>query len=85
MTHNKQGRQAVIKEIISTAEVSSQEDLCKLLEKNGYETTQATLSRDLHELGIDGYNPDHAGKSAGSSYLSGSDEGQPYHRYRCRG
>ncbi len=52
MTHNKQGRQAVIKEIISTTEVSSQEDLCKLLEKNGYETTQATLSRDLHELGI---------------------------------
>jgi len=52
MTHNKSARQALIKEIISTTDVSSQEDLCKLLEKNGFETTQATLSRDLHELGI---------------------------------
>ena len=48
----KISRQARIKEIISTSEVSSQEDLCSLLEKDGYQTTQATLSRDLHELGI---------------------------------
>jgi transcriptional regulator of arginine metabolism len=52
MTHNKNARQALIKEIIATREVASQEDLCSLLEKNGFETTQATLSRDLHELGI---------------------------------
>ena len=52
MTHGKIARQAKIKEIISTREVSSQEDLCHLLETGGFETTQATLSRDLHELGI---------------------------------
>ena len=52
MSHNKLARQAKIKEIISNQEVSSQEDLCRFLEENGYETTQATLSRDLHELGI---------------------------------
>ena len=52
MPHSKQSRQAKIKEIISTREVSSQEDLCRTLEKTGFETTQATLSRDLHELGI---------------------------------
>jgi transcriptional regulator of arginine metabolism len=52
MSHNKLARQAKIKEIISSREVSSQEDLCHFLEENGYETTQATLSRDLHELGI---------------------------------
>jgi transcriptional regulator of arginine metabolism len=52
MTHSKRARQAKIKEIISTSEVASQEDLCNLLERNGFETTQATLSRDLHELGI---------------------------------
>jgi transcriptional regulator of arginine metabolism len=52
MSHNKLARQAKIKEIISNREVSSQEDLCRFLEENGYETTQATLSRDLHELGI---------------------------------
>jgi len=34
------------------ASVPPQEDLCRLLEENGFETTQATLSRDLHELGI---------------------------------
>jgi transcriptional regulator of arginine metabolism len=52
MSHNKLARQAKIKEIISNSEVSSQEDLCRFLESSGYETTQATLSRDLHELGI---------------------------------
>jgi transcriptional regulator of arginine metabolism len=52
MASAKMARQAKIKEIISTSEVSSQEDLCSLLEKDGYQTTQATLSRDLHELGI---------------------------------
>jgi transcriptional regulator of arginine metabolism len=52
MSHNKLARQAKIKEIISNSEVSSQEDLCRFLESSGFETTQATLSRDLHELGI---------------------------------
>jgi len=52
MSHSKLARQAKIKEIISNREVSSQEDLCRLLESNGFDTTQATLSRDLHELGI---------------------------------
>ena len=52
MSHSKLARQSKIKEIVSNSEVSSQEDLCRLLESNGFETTQATLSRDLHELGI---------------------------------
>ena len=52
MSQSKIARQAKIKEIISSKEVSSQDDLCNLLKKNGYDTTQATLSRDLHEMGI---------------------------------
>lgn len=52
MSTNKTGRQARIKEIISTMEVSSQDDLCQLLKDGGFDTTQATLSRDLHEMGI---------------------------------
>ena len=52
MSQSKIARQAKIKEIISSREVSSQDDLCNLLKNSGFETTQATLSRDLHELGI---------------------------------
>jgi len=52
MPHTKTARQLKIKEIISSRDVSSQEELCDLLRHDGFDTTQATLSRDLHELGI---------------------------------
>ena len=52
MSSTKNARQARIKELISTTEVSSQEDLCEILKQSGFDTTQATLSRDLHEMGI---------------------------------
>ncbi len=52
MSSNKNARQARIKELISTSEISSQEDLCQILKESGFDTTQATLSRDLHEMGI---------------------------------
>ncbi len=50
--HNKILRQAKIKEIVSTQVVSSQEDLLDKLRAEGFEVTQATLSRDLHEMNI---------------------------------
>ena len=62
MSQSKLSRQSKVKEIISSMEVSSQEDLCNLLEKCGFETTQATLSRDLHELGIVRVPSDHGFK-----------------------
>jgi len=49
---NKKIRQLKIKEIISDKSISSQEELADELKVLGFETTQATLSRDLHELGI---------------------------------
>ena len=52
MGSNKITRQSKIKEIITTEEVGSQEELTKILREEGFDTTQATLSRDLHELGI---------------------------------
>jgi len=52
MPHTKTARQLKIKELIVSRDVSSQEELCELLKNNGFDTTQATLSRDLHELGI---------------------------------
>ncbi len=48
----KKNRQAHIKEIILAGKVTSQEDLLGKLKETGFDTTQATLSRDLHEIGI---------------------------------
>lgn len=49
---NKVNRQIAIKQIISEQTIGSQEELCTALHKNGFDITQATLSRDLKELGI---------------------------------
>ncbi len=43
-------RREVIRRILRTHVVSTQEDLGKLLEKEGIDVTQATLSRDLAKL-----------------------------------
>ena len=50
-TTSRAARQARIVEIISREQVRSQTELLGLLEAEGIETTQATLSRDLDELG----------------------------------
>ena len=49
---SKQVRQSKIKEIITSKKIASQEDLLDCLNEAGFNTTQATLSRDLHEIGI---------------------------------
>jgi transcriptional regulator of arginine metabolism len=49
---NKNNRLDAIKLIISTKDVSSQEELLAELKKVGYELTQATLSRDLKQLKV---------------------------------
>jgi transcriptional regulator of arginine metabolism len=49
---NKQNRHFAIKQIIAHQVVSSQDELCQALEKAGFAVTQATLSRDMKELGI---------------------------------
>jgi transcriptional regulator of arginine metabolism len=48
----KPERQAAILELIGAHDVASQEELRKLLEGRGVSVTQATLSRDLRELGV---------------------------------
>ncbi|HET7075187.1 MAG TPA: arginine repressor [Mycobacterium sp.] len=45
------GRQARIVSILSSSEVRSQSELAALLANEGIDVTQATLSRDLEELG----------------------------------
>jgi len=48
----KSRRQSVILEIINGKAVSSQEQLRVLLRQQGIEATQATLSRDIRDLGL---------------------------------
>ena len=49
---NKNSRQFTIKEIIMREPIGNQEDLGRALKKKGVEVTQATLSRDLKEMGV---------------------------------
>jgi len=49
---SKTERQTAILQLIGEHDVASQEDLRKLLQKRGVSATQATLSRDLRELGV---------------------------------
>lgn len=46
----KKKRQEKIIELITRYEVETQEELVELLQKEGYQVTQATISRDIREL-----------------------------------
>jgi transcriptional regulator of arginine metabolism len=49
---NRARRRALIKRLVHSTRISSQEELARLLEEQGVDCTQATLSRDLRDLGI---------------------------------
>ena len=46
----KKRRHAKILELINSHDIETQEELQAFLLKNGYEVTQATISRDIKEL-----------------------------------
>lgn len=48
----KVDRHKAIMDIISSGEVTRQDELSSLLRERGYQVTQASISRDLEELGI---------------------------------
>ena len=48
----KNKRQRLILELISSQEIETQEELAELLSQHGIEVTQATVSRDIKELGL---------------------------------
>ena len=48
----KRERQTVIRELIATRPVGSQEELRQLLAERGWDVTQSTLSRDMRDLRI---------------------------------
>ena len=49
---SKLSRHAAIRDLLSEREVSSQDELRRMLFRRGHRVTQATLSRDIHELGL---------------------------------
>lgn len=48
----KKNRQEKILELISRYEIDTQDELIECLGREGFEVTQATVSRDIRELGI---------------------------------
>ncbi len=48
----RSSRQSKILEIITTYEIETQEDLVSILKEQNFEVTQATISRDIKELGL---------------------------------
>ena len=58
----KQERQATIRNLVDSYVVGSQEDLRTLLRERGVDVTQATLSRDLRDLGLARISTDHGGR-----------------------
>jgi transcriptional regulator of arginine metabolism len=49
---SKLSRHAAIRQAVTRQTVASQDDLRRLLYRSGHRVTQATLSRDIHELGL---------------------------------
>lgn len=50
--NKKNERQNAILQLIGAHEIANQEELRQLLHVKGWAVTQATLSRDLHDLGV---------------------------------
>ncbi|MBR6382347.1 MAG: arginine repressor [Lachnospiraceae bacterium] len=48
----KESRQQKIRELVREHEIGTQEELSQLLMGEGYRVTQATVSRDIRELGL---------------------------------
>lgn len=51
-TGRKAARQARILQLVTAQRIETQEDLAAALEREGYAVTQATVSRDIRELGL---------------------------------
>ncbi len=48
-----QSRRAVLRDLLVSGQVGSQDELCGLLRRRGYPTTQSTVSRDLKQIGAE--------------------------------
>ena len=67
-------RQTVILELVDRQAITSQEGLRRLLQERGVTATQATLSRDIRELGLIKRAPDGAYRRLDALAASGDEE-----------
>src|SRR5436853_1305778 len=67
----KPRRQAALLDVIQRAPVRSQEQLRRSVRAAGFDVTQATLSRDVRELGLVKGGPDGAYRAAGQAAPNG--------------
>jgi len=58
MKYNKKNRQKMILAIIEKEKVTTQEELVEYLRKQNWQVTQATISRDIKELGLNKVSDD---------------------------
>ncbi len=49
---DREHRHKIIEKVITEREISTQNELVKVLQSLGYDITQATVSRDINELGL---------------------------------
>ena len=62
----KAGRQAKILELIQKHEIETQGELTKYLSEAGFDVTQATVSRDIHEMKLTKIAASSPGSSTGN-------------------
>lgn len=70
----KRVRQTAILDLVATHVVGSQEELRRLLLSRGMDVTQATLSRDLRDLGLARISTDEGGRYVLPESLAADDD-----------
>jgi transcriptional regulator of arginine metabolism len=51
IVQSRSARHQAIRKVLRAEQIGTQEDLCRVLAREGFRVTQATLSRDLQQLG----------------------------------
>ena len=70
----KKKRHSMILKLIAQYDIATQEELLEKLKENGFDATQATVSRDIKELRL----VKQMNKNGGYSYVEGKSETEEY-------
>lgn len=78
--NKKEARQRAIIDLIESRDISTQEELCLLLQEAGFTATQATVSRDIRELSLSKMPSDESGQKYVRIRMTESDMDEKYAR-----